>query len=81
MIEQPAKPPFRLVRTVVSRDTVETLETLLDQAKTGSLIGMAFVVMYSGREYIASAVGEAHRNPTFTRGMLRALDEQLGNLL
>lgn len=76
-----ARPPFRLVKRHPSPDTVATLETLLAAAKSGNLIGLAFVAMYAGREYEASTVGEARRNPTFTRGMIRALDDTLAKAL
>lgn len=72
--------PFRLVTTAVSPDTILALEELLESAKSGKLLGIAFVAMYHSREYSADATGEAKRNPTFTRGMLRALDDRLGDL-
>jgi len=33
--------------------------------------------MLKRRGYIVNSAGEAHRNPTFSRGMLLALDDQL----
>lgn len=72
-----ARPPFRLVERQASADTVAALESLLREARSGNLIGMAFIAMYAGREYEANTVGEARRNPTFTRGMIRALDDAL----
>jgi hypothetical protein len=70
--------PFKLVADGFSGDTVKALEDLLRQARMGEIIGVAFVAMYARREYAASATGEARRNPTFTRGMLAALDDLLG---
>lgn len=61
----------------ISHDTVECLEQLLEQAKAGTAIGIAYVVMYRRRRYAADTAGEAFRNPTFARGMVRALDDQL----
>lgn len=75
------KPPFRLVPDRVSRGTVRALEQLLADARRGELIGIGFVGMYRQREYVANVAGEAKRNPTFTRGMLRALDDELGRLV
>lgn len=71
------KRPFHLVERSISTETVECLETLLDHAKKGDLIGIAYAVMYEQRGYFCSAAGEAHRSPTYTRGMLCALDDKL----
>ncbi|MCW1959817.1 MAG: hypothetical protein KIH64_014985 [Mycobacterium sp.] len=70
--------PFTLVRRDISTDTVECLQSLLQQAQAGDVIGIAYVAMLKERDYIADSTGEAHRSPTFTRGMLRALDDRLG---
>lgn len=74
------KPPFRLVPDQVSKDTIEALQQMLGQAKKGELIGIAFAAMYRHREYIVNTTGEAHRNPTFARGMVAALDDELSNM-
>jgi hypothetical protein len=74
-----AKSPYVLVPQRVSNDTVEALETLLEQARNGEVIGVAFVAMLKRRGYIADAAGEAYRNPTFARGMIRALDDKLAH--
>ncbi len=71
------KPPFRLVPDDISNDTVEALQQLLIHAKQGQIYGAAFVVMYKGRRYIANSSGECARNPTFTRGLVAALDDHL----
>jgi hypothetical protein len=71
------KTPFILVPDHVSDDTVEALQTLLTHARKGEVIGIGFVCMLKRRGYIANAAGEAFRNPTFTRGMLQALDDKL----
>jgi hypothetical protein len=57
------------------------MEELLKQARSARLIGIAFVAMYQQREFRLSAIGEAKRSPTFTRGMIAALDDYLGNLV
>lgn len=70
--------PFQLVPDTISTDTVECLEQLLDGARRGQIIGMAYAVMLKKREYIVNTAGEAHRNPTFARGMVCALNDDLG---
>lgn len=71
------RPPFILVPDTISNDTVESLEQLLSAARRGEVIGVAFAAMLKKRGYIVNTSGEAFRNPTFTRGMVAALDDQL----
>lgn len=71
------KPPYILVPDKLSNDTKECLKTLHEAAEKGELIGVAFVAMLKRRGYIANSAGEAYRNPTFTRGMVAALDDKL----
>ena len=73
------RPPYHLVPDTISKDTVECLEQLLFEARRGRVIGLAYVAMMKRREYIVNTAGEAHRNPTFARGMVSALDDQLGD--
>jgi hypothetical protein len=40
-------------------------------------MGVAFPVMYKGRDYIVITAGEAHRSPTLARGRVQALDDHL----
>lgn len=75
------KPPFTLVHDIVSHNTVEVLTQLLAEAQAGKIIGMATAVMYKRREYVTDVTGEAFRNPTFTRGMLCALDDALRDMV
>jgi len=75
------KRPFRLEPDRLSHDTVEALEQLLDAARKGSIIGVAFCAMQKRRTFIHNAAGEARRNPTFTRGMLASLDDELSAMV
>ena len=72
---------YQLVRDPVSTDTVEALEQLLDGAKKGQVIGIAFGVLMKRRRYFVNTAGEARRDPTFTRGMLLALDDELRRMV
>lgn len=74
------KPPFHLVPDALSKDTVECLTALLDHAKQGKILGIAFGAMYKGRRYIVNVAGECHRNRTFTRGIVADLDDELSSL-
>lgn len=71
------KRPFTLVTKTISHDTIEALNVMLEQAKRGELIGVAFAAMYNEGGYFVDAAGEAYRSPTFARGMIRALDDKL----
>jgi hypothetical protein len=71
------KPPFALIEDQISTDTVDALRTLLDHAERGEVIGVAYAVMLKRRGYIVNTAGEAHRSPTYSRGMLLALDDKL----
>jgi hypothetical protein len=77
------KPPYQLVPDSISPETVQALRELLEQSqrRTDPIIGIAFAAMYRGRTYIVNTAGEARRNPTFTRGMLAALDDRLGEFV
>lgn len=71
------KQPFALVPDTLSNETIECIEQLLVWARRGDLIGIAFAGVLKRRGYIVNSAGEAHRNPTFARGMVAALDDQL----
>lgn len=75
------KPPFQLVKTHTSTDTVLALGELLKQAKSSEVIGIAFAAMYKQKEFAVNATGEARRSPTFTRGAVAALDDYLEKLV
>lgn len=72
------RPPFSLISDAVSNDTVEALSQLLDMAHRGELIGFAFAAMLKRRRYFVNVAGEAFRNPTFARGCVSVLNDELG---
>jgi hypothetical protein len=71
------KPPIVLVPDTISSDTVQCLQQLLKHARRGEIVGLGFVAMLKRRHYIANTAGQAHVDPTLTRGMLAALDDKL----
>lgn len=71
--------PYILIPDSVSKDTVECLQTLLHHARLGDVTGLAFTALLKRRAYIANTAGECHRDPTFARGMVAALHDQLGH--
>ncbi len=70
-----------LIADNVSHETVECLRALLRQARSGELIGIAFGAMLRRNNYIVNTAGEAYRNPTFARGVVAALDDELSALV
>ena len=73
-----ARPALRLVANeAVSRDTVSCLRDLLARAERGEVVGIAYAAMQRGRRYTLHVCGEADRNPTFARGMVDALGDEL----
>lgn len=74
------KPPFSLVPDSISHDTRVCLGQLASQAEEGEVIGIAYAVMYKGRHFIVNTAGELHRNPTFARGAVAALDDELSRM-
>lgn len=73
--------PYELVKDSVSRDVVKALETLLDGAKRGDVTGIAFVCTLKRMRYITNAAGLCYKNPTFARGMVAQLSDELGLLV
>jgi hypothetical protein len=61
-----------------SHDTVACLEHLLEEARRGEIIGIAFAAMCKRRKFLLDTAGEAHRNLTYARGMVAALDDAIG---
>ena len=69
--------PILLVPDSLSTNTIKCLETLLEHARSGEVIGIAFAAMLKRQTFIVNSAGEARRNPTFSRGMVAALDDEL----
>lgn len=73
--------PYRLVPDTVSHDTVEALEALLAAAKEGEVTGLAFACTLRKQRYITNVAGYCYRNPTFARGAVAFLSDQLAALV
>ncbi len=46
-----------------------------------TLIGFAYIAMRLERQYSVGIAGETRRSPTFTRGMIQLLDDELAMLI
>lgn len=72
---------FELVETSVSLDSLNSVLALLDQIRSKEVVGVAFIAIYRGSdEYTLDLAGEAKHRPTFVRGALKNLDDQLAIL-
>src|SRR4051794_20372114 len=78
---QPTKTHAPAPVNPVAHDTVAALEKLLTDARAGELIGIAFAAAYSRRSYATQVTDDLLENPTFARGMVATLDDQLRRLM
>lgn len=62
------KPPFTLIKPTTSASTIKALEQLLEEAKRGEVIGIAFSAMLKECEFYGDVTGECRRNPVFASG-------------
>jgi hypothetical protein len=69
--------PFILVPDTISHDTLLALKQLIDGVKRREVIGIAYAAALKKRAYIVNTTGECWRNPTWSRGIVAALDDQL----
>lgn len=73
--------PYQLVRDPISHDTIEALEALLDGARKGEVTGIAFACTLRKQRYITNVAGMCWKNPTFARGMVAFLSDELAGLV
>lgn len=62
-------------------DVHRQIAELAAASEAGEVIGIAYVVMYRGRHFVVNTAGELHRNPTFARGAVAALDDELRQMV
>lgn len=68
---------LRLLEPQLSHETIRLFEDLCQDARQGKITGAAVAVMRPGQDFMVDTAGAARRNPTYTRGMLRTLDDVL----
>lgn len=69
--------PLYIVEPRQDHATVEALSKLLEAARAGKIIGLAFVALHNHDEYSADLVGQALRSPLLSRGICRALEDAI----
>lgn len=62
-------------------ETVKALEQLLAQARAGEIVGLAYTALRENRSYSVGLAGEARCDPTYTKGMLGVLDNELDRII
>ncbi len=72
---------YTLIEAGVSDDTVEAIKELLGMAQSGVLQGIAFGGLLKGRKYLVDCAGTACTDPTLTRGVVAALDDELRHMV
>lgn len=72
---------MHLVHDHISRDTQEAVRQIAASVEAGHVIGIAFVLVMKRRRFMVNTAGAAADNPTETRGMLCALDDELQRMV
>jgi len=72
------KLPFTLVQSKGSSDTAKCVAELHAGVRAKRVIGLAYAVIYAERNYEVHVCGEAARSPTFARGCVATLNDELG---
>jgi hypothetical protein len=66
-----------LVQNKPSKDVIETLEYLLQEAIEGNLIGLAYGALLPNRRLFVDAAGEAHTDPARGIGVAQILSFEM----
>lgn len=72
--------PYRVIDDQLSHDTIECLERLLQEARSGRVVGVAYAAIFKRRNFMVHACGEAHRSPVYARGVVAVLDDELSRM-
>ena len=67
-----------LVPEAPQKDVIDLLRNLLAHAEAGSITGIALGCVLKGNRYITDVAGYCATHPTFTRGMISSLSDELG---
>jgi hypothetical protein len=73
--------PLQLVNEDISPECAECLEYLKQGVESGQIVGWVIGVVYKRRRYAVKVAGAALHDPTFSRGVVSALDDELRDLI
>lgn len=64
-----------------SKDTLQCARRLVAAAQDGEAVGAVIGILYRRQRYSVVVCGSAHDNPTWARGVTRAIDDELYELI
>lgn len=67
----------KLVRDHISHELAEAFDQMAAMVREGTIVGAVFGVALRGRKYHVNVAGTLARDPTFARGVVAALDDEL----
>ena len=70
-------PVLKLTPRVVNDATVDALSALLEDAKAGKLLGLAYVALLDQDRYTADLIGSVNDHKLLARGLCAALEDTL----
>lgn len=65
---------LHVIAAPVDQHTVDTLNKLLEEARSGKIVGIAYVALHQGPDYSGDVIGHARQHPIFTLGVVKALE-------
>ena len=71
----------QLIRETVSGDTLQCAEALAEGVKDGQIVGAVIGFLYRRKKYSVAICGDAYHDPTFARGVIGALEDELRELI
>lgn len=77
--EQKLRPDLEVIAQAPCAEAVAMASMLLDSALSGRVFGFGLVALQRHGDFFVDMAGEASRDPVRTRGMVRSLDEHVGD--
>lgn len=68
---------FKLVAVSTDKGTIDALTTLLEDAKAGRIVGLAYIALRPGDGYISDMVGSVTEHRLLARGICRELEDSI----
>ena len=69
------------VKDRISHETIDALERLLQIARRGEITGLAFAAITKTMSHITDVLGTCRTNPSFTRGAVAFLSDEIAGLV
>lgn len=71
----------RLIHPTISGDTLACAGHLLEGLESGEVTGAVIAILYRRKRYSIHVCGEAHDAPTYARGIVGAIEDELRDLI